>query len=125
MAVFSFEIFFTRSVFITGPFPGTAAKHGEDLKSVKPATTQYFLREMKVRAEMDVQDGHTHTRLVIRVYGDAVADSFLCLCLGSLFDTGRGHRQPDGLTGGVTDRPPGTDPYPLNTLDARAPFRAK
>lgn len=38
-----------------------ATKHGEDLKSVKPATTQYFLRELKERAVMDVQDGHTHT----------------------------------------------------------------
>ncbi|KAM7372083.1 hypothetical protein PAMP_009278 [Pampus punctatissimus] len=66
-----------------------------------------------------------HTCLAVRVFRDAVTDSFLCLCLGPLFDTGGGNKQPDGLTGGVTDRLPGSDPYPLNTLDARAPFRAK
>lgn len=78
------------------------------------------------RTERKSSDGcagwpYTH----IRVFRDAVADSSLCHCLGSLFDTGGGNRRPDGLTGGVTDRLPGSDPYPLNTLDARAPFRAK
>lgn len=61
----------------------------------------------------------------MRAFRDAVVDSSLCLCLGPLFDTGGGNRRPDGLTGGVTDRLPGSDPYPLNTLDTRAPFRAK
>lgn len=120
-----------RFIFITGLFPSTATKLGRGPQSVQPATKSTVFPERTKRKSSDGRGGR-HTRLVIRAksFRDAVADSSLCFCLGPLFDMGGGGvggNQMDSQAVWQTDKhsPPGSDPYPLNTLDASASFRAK